>query len=347
MCLYPKMMLNRKYLPNKKNGGHVPAVKDNRTLYVPVACTKCIECKRAKARDWRVRLLEDIKTHKNGHMVTLTFSNDSISELTNEIQMKILDKTLSLSKMTKNKTRNKEIDKLRSKINGYELDNEIATLAIRRFTERWRKQYKKTIRHWLVTELGHEGTQNIHMHGLVWTNEPFKEVEKHWKYGWIWKGDWVNEATINYTVKYIHKQDLDHLYYNPKVLTSNGVGNNYTTTGNYKRNEFNAENTRETYKTRNGHEMTLPIYWRNKIYTEEQREQLWIQKLNKQKRYVLGEEIDISQNLEAYWKALEYYRKINKQLGYNDDKHNWKREEYEQQLRAINQQKRNNNNKKN
>lgn len=323
----------------------MPPVKDNRTLYVPVACGQCIECKRAKARDWRVRLLEDIKTHKNGHMITLTFSNDSIRELTDEIQLKILDKTLELSRKSKNKTRDKEIQKLRDKISGYKLDNEIATLAVRRFTERWRKQYKKTIRHWLVTELGHEGTENIHMHGIVWTDEPLSQVEKHWKYGWMWKGQWVNEATVNYSVKYIHKQDLDHMYYNPIVLTSNGIGHAYTIKGDYKRNQFNGEETRETYKTRSGHEMALPIYWRNKIYTEEEREQLWIQKLNKNTRYVLGEKIDISESLEAYWKALEYYRKINRELGYNDDKRNWKREEYENQLRAIKQANRYNNKK--
>ena len=51
MCLYPKLIKNRKYMPNKKNGGNVPEVQDDRVLYVPVGCGNCIECKRQKKRE--------------------------------------------------------------------------------------------------------------------------------------------------------------------------------------------------------------------------------------------------------------------------------------------------------
>ena len=84
----------------------------------------------------------------------------------------------------------------------------------------------------------------------------------------------------------------------------------------------------------------MPIYYRNKIYSEEEREKLWIEKLDKQKRYVNGIEIDVSKNHNEYFKALEYYRKLNKELGYGDDKKNWKRIEYENKIREINQRKR-------
>ena len=36
MCLFPKLILNRKYTANKKNGGVVPVCVDGRTKYVPV-----------------------------------------------------------------------------------------------------------------------------------------------------------------------------------------------------------------------------------------------------------------------------------------------------------------------
>ena len=42
----------------------------------------------------------------------------------------------------------------------------------------------------------------------------------------------------------------------------------------------------------------MPIYYRNKIYSEEEREKLWIQKLNSNTRYILGEKIDISKGEE-------------------------------------------------
>ena len=68
------------------------------------------------------------------------------------------------------------------------MDNSIATIGVRRFLERWRKEYgnMKGIRHWLITELGHKGTENIHLHGIIWTNEDFEKVREHWKYGYVY-----------------------------------------------------------------------------------------------------------------------------------------------------------------
>ena len=48
MCLYPKLIKNRKYIANKKNGGVIPAVLDERVKLVSVGCGKCMECKKRK-----------------------------------------------------------------------------------------------------------------------------------------------------------------------------------------------------------------------------------------------------------------------------------------------------------
>ena len=61
MCLYPRLLKNKKYEPNKKNGGHVPPLIDERTLYVPIGCQNCIECDKQKRTHWRTRLLEEVK----------------------------------------------------------------------------------------------------------------------------------------------------------------------------------------------------------------------------------------------------------------------------------------------
>ena len=81
MCLFPKLIRNKKYCSTKKNGGVIPAVTDKRVLYVAVGCGKCMECLKKKARDWNVRLSEDIKIHKNGNFVTLTFNEKSYNDL--------------------------------------------------------------------------------------------------------------------------------------------------------------------------------------------------------------------------------------------------------------------------
>ena len=65
MCLYPKLIKNKKYTKNKKNGGVVPAVSDNRVLYVTAACGKCFECRKQKARAWQVRMSEELRDNPN------------------------------------------------------------------------------------------------------------------------------------------------------------------------------------------------------------------------------------------------------------------------------------------
>jgi len=331
MCLYSRLVNNPKYQSNKKNGGNIPTISDKRVAVVPIGCGNCIECRKKKAREWQVRLLEDIRHNKNGKFIALTFSNESITKLTEEVRKKE-------SKKIKHELSREDLLE-----EAYELDNKIATLAVRYFTERWRKKYKKTIRHWLITELGHNGTEHIHMHGIVWTDESMEEVEKIWQYGHVWKGkevegqliNYVNENTIAYTVKYVMKIDSDHEYYKPKVLTSRGMGAGYMNRVDSQRNKYKEKDTNETYTTRTGHKVGLPIYWKNKIYTEEEREKLWIEKLNKQQRWVMGEKVDISEDEKEYYRLLKYYQKMNKRLGYGDGKINWTKKNYENERRRL------------
>ena len=53
---------------------------------------------------------------------------------------------------------------LKNKYN-LENDNDIATKAIRLCLERVRKQTGKSVKHWFITELGHEKTERLHLHG--------------------------------------------------------------------------------------------------------------------------------------------------------------------------------------
>jgi hypothetical protein len=294
---------------NAKNGGVVPAILDKRVLTVPVGCSKCIECMKQKSREWQVRLMEDVRHNKNGKFVTLTYSNESIKKISKEIKG----------------------------LKGYDLDNEIAKKSVRWFLERWRKKYKKSIRHWLVTELGHNGTENIHIHGIMWTDESLEEIEKIWQYGYIWKGkeNYVSEKTVNYLVKYVNKIDKVHTEYKPKILTSAGIGGGYIDRGESRNNQYKGEDTNETYKTRTGHKIAMPTYWRNKIYSEAEREALWLHKLDKQERWICGEKISIKDGDDEYYSTLEYYRRKNKRLGYGDDSVNWDKKNYENERRKI------------
>lgn len=326
MCLYPTLIQNRRYQPNQKNGRNPPPVLDTRTIYVPIGCGNCIECRKQKAREWQARLLEDIKTNTNGHFVTLTFNNESILHLLQQSITKTDRKTGEIITTTI------------VNLQGYDVDNAIATKAVRLFNERWRKKHKKAIRHWLVTELGHNGTENIHLHGIIWTDH-IHDLKTIWQYGFVWDGyskngkriNYVNNQTINYCIKYIHKMDAKHKEYKSKVLTSPGIGANFINTLQAKQIK---QQQIETYRTTTGHKLNLPIYWRNKIFTDEIKEQLWLQRLDKEERWICGELVNVKNGYQEYEKLIQWYRQKNQELGYGNYK-NRNRKEYEENIRNI------------
>lgn len=314
MCLYPKLIRNKKYKSNKKNGGVIPHCADERLLYVPVKCGNCMECCKQKEREWRVRLQEEIRDTENltPRFVTFTFSNESLNQLDDDVLSKG-NRTLS----------------------GYNLDNASAKLGVRRFLERWRKKFKKSVKHWLVTEIGGNNTERIHIHGILFTNESIETIDEIWKYGHTWIGEYVSEKTINYIVKYISKTDEKHKEYKSIILTSAGIGKGYTKRKDSKNNKYREKSTNETYRTRDGQRFALPIYYRNKIYTEEEREKLWLEKLDEKTIYVNGIKIDVSENYDEYLAVLKEQQQLNKQLGYKDDSINTERKAYENELRNL------------
>ena len=148
------------------------------------------------------------------------------------------------------------------------------------------------------------------MHGILWAETTKEEVEAIWSYGFVWEGKFVNERTINYIVKYIHKIDEDHKGYKPIVLTSAGIGKNYIERGDAKNNQYKKGETDERYTFKNGRKSNLPIYYRNKIYTEAEREKLWIEKLDKKERWVGGEKVSGKRkDWENYEETRKYYAK--------------------------------------
>lgn len=298
MCLYPKLIRNRKYTSTKKNGGIIPTVTDNRVLYVTAACGKCYECRKQKARAWTVRICEELRHNPNAGFVTLTISDESFK--------KIEDKYGTT-------------------------ENETVKKMVRLFLERIRKEKKTSRKHWFITEKGHNNTERIHLHGIIWGTDTDEICKKYWKYGHVFIGTHVNEQTANYIVKYMYKVDLDHKDYQAIVLCSPGIGEAYITREDAKRNKYRGEQTKETYRLRNGTILNLPNYYRNKIYTEEEREALFINKIDKGIVWVCGQKIDINDE-ETYHKVL-HEQQIEKQHIHGDDPIQWDINKYTKRLR--------------
>ena len=67
------------------------------------------------------------------------------------------------------------------------------------------------------------------------------------------------------------------------------------------------EITVPTYKYRNGMESAIPKYYKDKLYTEEEREVMWLNNLNQGYVWVGGEKVQID-NEKEYYGLLEFYR---------------------------------------
>ena len=139
---------------------------------------------------------------------------------------------------------------------------------------------------------------------------------------------------MNYLIKYVTKIDKDHEGYKSKILTSAGIGGSYMKRTDWRNNKYVEGKTEEGYRTDSGYKVAMPIYWRNKIYSEEEREKLWIEKLDKEERWVCGERVSIKEGTKEYTKLVEWYRIKNKELGYGDDGE-WNKREYEKQSTMI------------
>ncbi len=280
MCLYPTFVKNPKYKPNKKNKGKPPVCKDRRLYYIPTKCGCCIECRKEKQREWRVRLEEELRSNF-GYFVTLTISPKGIKEL-------------------------EERTDLNWKLN----PNEIATKALRLFLERARKDTGKSIRHWCVTELGEEGDR-IHLHGIFFGQKSAELIKKHWKYGFSFIGQYCNSRSVNYMTKYMLKVDTKHPTFKQIVLASSGIGAGYMDRLDYLWQKQNYKQINvATYTFRNGTKVAMPKYYKNKIFTEKERERMWINNLNRGLLWIFGEKVEAND-----WKTIDDLRRYWQEYG--------------------------------
>ena len=163
-----------------------------------------------------------------------------------------------------------------------------------------KKKTKKSVRHWVITELGGGHSARIHMHGFIWDNEGIALNE--WKNGYTYEGEYMSNKAITYTTKYMLKIPEKNPEFIGKVMCSKGIGKGYWKSRNAKRNIYVRNNTNENYKMPNGAELPLPQYYRNYIYTSEEKETLWIEKQERGYRYIGGEKVFLED--EEEWENL-------------------------------------------
>jgi hypothetical protein len=276
---------------------------DHRLMWVTINCGQCSECRKEKAKEWQIRLMEEYKTSNCGQFVTLTISDYWGEKMQQEL--------------------------------GTADSKKIATKMVELFRERWRKELGKSPRHFLITELGHKGTKRLHLHGIIfepvekfgqikYINEYNKKIgrisstlTKLWKYGHAAIGySNCNEKMITYITKYITKIDNDHKGYYGTILASPGIGKGYTNKNKTEYHKYKAEKTRKKYKLNNGIEIRMPQYYKNKLWNTQEKEKLRLIEEDKEILRVGKHELkNDTQGYRDYIKGIEHQQKIANQLG--------------------------------
>jgi hypothetical protein len=264
----------------------------------------------------------------------------------------------------------KEVDRLAKEIDGLDLDNEykketlknrikqtnlaiqqaIADIALKGSQGRLNNEEAKAIpekilQMWSEIGIKQEGVEisrgqmenyaqdiakRLHLHGIFWGCGIESIIREKWQNGFIFVGNYVSQRTINYITKYMLKTDLDHPMFKGKVLCSAGIGSGYEKSINAKNNKFKGEETNETYRLPNGAKTNLPIYYRNKIYSEEEREALFLSKVEKGIVWICGEKCFIDDAI-TYNNLLLYHQGRASRL-YHDNPQIWEAAKYERKL---------------
>lgn len=218
---------------------------------INVPCGRCVECRRTYINGWVFRLTNELKasTTTSAHFLTLTYDDNSLYNPDNSLVTEWGEFNIN-----------------------YKHHQD--------FIKRLRKSYtngKSTIKYFAVGEYG-DKSDRPHFHTILF-NADQQNVLDTWKHGNVHFGE-VTESSIAYTLKYaykkigrVHKKD----YRDPEVsraleraLISRGLGAEYAQSKQvikYYQNDIT-----NNHKQNGGKVQPLPRYYRERIYTEAQRE---------------------------------------------------------------------------
>lgn len=208
--------------------------------WVTVPCGKCASCLTNRREEWSTRLLEESKDHFDCTFLTLTYKDDQLPY--GEIYPSLCKKD------------------------------------IQNFLKRFRKELStrdisQKIRYYAVGEYG-QNTKRPHYHLIIFGVSPIDVniMEKSWSKGQVLAGN-VNIASIKYVAKYhLDKGNSVKGSEPPFTLMSRkpGIGHSYVK----KMELFHAEDISRCYVPHNQFKRKMPRYYKDKLYSKEDRERI-------------------------------------------------------------------------
>lgn len=253
---------------------------------VPLPCGKCPPCKKRRVDGWVFRLLQEDKISSNAHFITLTYAPKHLPKTRN-----------GLGTLVKSDYQN--------------------------FMKRLRKLTKNKIKYYAVGEYG-ETFLRPHYHAIIF-NVPDPEL---YRTAWTLAGSLIGTVdvgkvsgdSIAYCAGYIDKlQQIPKFPRDDRLkefsLMSKGLGANYITPATQK---YHVQHLNELYLTKSsGHKIAMPKYYRDKLFTEQQKKkQLHIVKKAVEK-IEQDREIDHFRKYDGDYETYRFMKKLTRKKRYD------------------------------
>lgn len=206
---------------------------------LPLPCGKCPPCKARRVDAWVFRLMQEEKRSTSAKFVTLTYDTTNVP-------------------ITKN---------------GFmTLEKEDFQL----FMKRLRKTEPNKLKYYVAGEYGGQTTRP-HYHAIIFNVESDENIQKAWGKGSLHIGQVTNDS-VAYTMKYIDKPPNQKILLHSRddrkpefSLMSKNLGDNYLDDPQILK-YHQADLSRNYLTLEGGHKIALPRYYRERIWTDDQRQ---------------------------------------------------------------------------
>jgi len=259
---------------------------ENKTI--PVPCGKCPDCTKRRVSGWSFRLMHEDKRSTSSLFITLTYDTTHVPVSKNHF--------MTVSK--------KDVQ-----------------LFLKRLRKAEAKLHDNAIKYYLAAEYGGR-TKRPHYHAIIFNVSDPYAIERAWGLGVTHYGT-VTGASVGYTLKYMDKprripehrnDDRDREF----GLMSKGIGLGYITDAVKQWHHVDRDN-RMYLNIEDGKKISMPRYYKNKIYTDLERKQIaffqkpLIAEREEKQRLWLAENNNlhnkIQSDLGAFKRAEDNYKK--------------------------------------
>jgi len=223
-----------------------PITRKHETNIYTLPCGKCPNCYKRRVSQWSFRLMEEDKKSSSSLFITLTYDTNKVP-LTKKGFMTLQKRDVQL------------------------------------FMKRLRKANRNQLKYFLCGEYGGK-TKRPHYHVILF-NANLETIQKVWDNGHVHYGQ-VSEASVGYTLKYMMKPQRVPEHKNDDrdkefQLMSKGIGITYITDSTIKWHKADIEQ-RLYLNLTDGKKISMPRYYKDKIYDRDQRLQqkaYWTEKI--------------------------------------------------------------------